>query len=279
MSHLWGVDSSGGESSEDGVEDEEFLFGLEKEPTETNPSSSAKGGQPDINTLISFETLKELKRAKGKKGKGDGESSSESSDGLDIESGATKALRGVSSLRRRLRKKPDKIFKGYVKLCKRVVGVTEVRQVWGFRDLSRRLLKTLGKTRGLWRAHAGLQEIIQYLAGGGHALALAFACQLSKALPQVALDRGSWEIALLLIPMPDALSDPSFGGEEHELAAVQSYRRALRDLKSKQVNLDAGSGTSGTEDGSDVNKKKKKDVKVVDGAAVKTQAGKDDPKK
>ena len=59
MSHLWGMDSSGCESSEDGVEDEDFLSGLGKEPTETNPSSSAKGGQPDINTLISFEILKE----------------------------------------------------------------------------------------------------------------------------------------------------------------------------------------------------------------------------
>ena len=165
-----------------------------------------------------------------------------------------------------------------MKLCKRIVGVTEVRQVWGFRDVGRRLLKTFGQMRGLWRAHAGLQEIIQYLADGEHAQALVFACQMSKALHQVALERGSWEI-VLLIPMPDALSDPSFGGEEHELAAVRSYRRALRDLKSKQVNLDAGSGTSGTEGGSDVKKKKKKEVKVGDGAAGKMQAGKDDAKK
>ena len=112
--------------------------------------------------------------------------------------------------------------------------------------------------------------------------AYAHLVQSMKCLHQVALDIGSWETAaLLLIPMPDALSGPSFGGEEHELAAVQSYRRALRDLKVKQSNLDAASSSSGTEGGVDVVKKKKKGTKIPGGigARAKTQASKDEVKK
>ena len=96
------------------------------------------------------------------------------------------------------------------------------------------------------------------MADGEHALALAFACQPSEALHQIALDRGSWDSALLLLPMPDALGDPSFGGEEHELAAVHSHRKALKDLKAKQLNHDdSDSGDTDEKDG-DAKKKKKK---------------------
>ena len=55
--------------------------------------------------------------------------------------------------------------------------------------------------------------------------------------------------------MADALGDPSFGDEEHELAAVQSYRKALKDLKAKQLNHD--DSDSGDTDEKDGNAKKK----------------------
>ena len=60
---------------------------------------------------------------------------------------------------------------------------------------------------------------------------MAFACQVSKALHQVALDHGDWSNAIHLIPVPDVLSDPQFGGEEVEMKMVQSYRKAMRELE------------------------------------------------
>jgi hypothetical protein len=56
----------------------------------------------------------------------------------------------------------------------------------------------------------------------------AFAIQLAKCLHQLALDKGDWQNGLLLLPAPDALSAPSLGGEEAELAVIQSYREAFK---------------------------------------------------
>ena len=73
----------------------------------------------------------------------------------------------------------------------------------------------------------------------------AFAAQLAKALHQVAIDGGSWESASLMLPLPDAFQEPSFGGSERELAAVHSYRKAMKDLRSKHARLE---GSDDTED-------------------------------
>ena len=48
----------------------------------------------------------------------------------------------------------------------KVLGVSDRRQVWHYRDLSKKLLRVFGKFRGLWRAHAGFSEVIQRLADG-----------------------------------------------------------------------------------------------------------------
>ena len=112
--------------------------------------------------------------------------------------------------------------------------------------------------KGLWRCHAGLQEIIWYALEGNHMQSIAYACQLSKAIHQVAIDNGDWSNALLLIPTPDALGEPSFGGEEEEMHMVQGWRRAMRDLKARQSGdrRGAGSDEDGKEEMSAAAKKK-----------------------
>ena len=47
------------------------------------------------------------------------------------------------------------------------------------------------------------------------------------------MDHGDWSNALHLIPMPDILSDPDFGGDDFEMRMIQAYRKAMRELKSK----------------------------------------------
>ena len=218
------------------------------------------GAAPDLNSLVALEVLSHL-RSQRKKGSASSSGADDGSEadarGSGLEGGNRKALAGVTALRRRFRRKPEKLSREYEKMAKRIIGVTDDRQVWGYRDVSKRLLRAFGKMRGLWRAHAGLQEIIQYLNDGDAEHALAYACQLSKALHQVGLDRGNWDTALLMIPTPDALSEPQFGGEEYELAAIQSYKKAIRELKARQL---AGDHSDEDED-EDPNKTRKQKQK------------------
>ena len=85
---------------------------------------------------------------------------------------------------------------------------------------------------GLWRTLFALAHILDSIKEGTAEHASAEVVQNMKALLQVALDRGSWDNAALLIPTPDPLARPAFGGEESELQSVQSFPKALRDLQS-----------------------------------------------
>jgi hypothetical protein len=143
--------------------------------------------------------------------------------------------------------------------------VTDDRQVRGYRDGARKLLKTFGRLRGLWRAFAGVMEVIRLLQDGDQAYGLAFAIQPAKCLCQVALGRGDWQNGLLFLPIPDAIGSPSFGGEEAELSAIQSYRKASQDLKGKVGQKDKDKDVSeqesdnGDEDGPGKKRKKGKE--------------------
>ena len=65
--------------------------------------------------------------------------------------------------------------------------------------------------KGLWRCHYLLQEVLQLLVEKDHEHTLALLVQGSKALHQVALDRGSWQNAALFLPPPDPLGESLFG--------------------------------------------------------------------
>ena len=118
--------------------------------------------------------------------------------------------------------------------------------------------------RSLWRCHAALQEIIWLALEGDVEHAVAFACQTSKALHQVALDRGGWDNALPMIPVADILQEPQFGGEEVEMKMIHSYKKAIREIKTQHTVSDArkeeegpGEGAKGSADSSNKQKKKK----------------------
>ena len=45
------------------------------------------------------------------------------------------------------------------------------------------------------------------------------------------LDAGDWSAAQMLLPGPDHLGRPEFGGEAVAMAEIARYRRALKDLR------------------------------------------------
>jgi len=105
--------------------------------------------------------------------------------------------------------------------------------------------------KGLWRCHIGLQEIIWMLLEDKSLQATAFACQMWKALHQVALDQGDWSNALPMIPVADLLAAPQFGGDEYEMQMIHSYKKAMKELKTKHSVEERHSAPAGAGDHAD----------------------------
>jgi len=207
-------------------------------------------GSVNVDRLIQMKMLKLLQKSKGKRDSADSSSGS-SSESLSNDKLKGKGFKGVRKLRRRYHRHPRRLINSYVIRSKEIIGVHHKDQRWGFRDLSMRIKRNFGKMTGLWRCHLILQEIIQLQMADDHVHATALTCQLSKALHQVAVDHGNWETALLLIPLPDAIGDTPFGGDEEELESIHAYMKSLRELKIKASNRDVDKGDKGEDDGAE----------------------------
>ena len=191
-------------------------------------------GQPlDVSTMLQYQMMQQLTSSR-RRGAREGSDSEDEAGDLDMDHDrAAKGFRGVSAMRKKFRTDPQSICKEYRKQTKRVLGISHSKQVWSYKDLSKKYLKTFGRMKGLWRAYAGLQQIIQLQEDGHGDHAHAYACQLSKTLHQVAIDQGGWDSAIHYLPEQDALGDLAWAGGEGELAAIHSYRKSLRELSLK----------------------------------------------
>ena len=165
------------------------------------------------------EILKELGR--GGRRRDRSQSSSSSREGK-------KGLIGISFFRRRYRKKPGQLVTQHLQQQREVSGETNPWQEWHLQDSSRHLRKIFGVMKGLGRCHVGLQEIIWGGLDADHLHSMALACQLSKALYQVALDHGDSSV-------PDILQDPQFKREEVGMRKIRSCTKAMKDLESQDT--------------------------------------------
>jgi hypothetical protein len=236
---LWNMSGPPDEEEEEDEDDEDpfgFNVAQHQGSSSTSRPAAASGSQVpstvappvDVNSLVQLELLKMLqKRSKQK--------DDDSSDDDDIPASAkgVAGFKGLQSYHRRLRRNSHNSLKKYRVFVKSKIGVANEKQVWRYSDHSKEIRNSFGKMKGLWRCHFLLNEIIQALDDGDSNEAAMLAIQSAKALHQVALDKGDWSNALLMIPLSDPIGRADFGGEEEELVHVHGYRKALSDLKSK----------------------------------------------
>ena len=83
----------------------------------------------------------------------------------------------------------------------------------------------------MWRCHYYTAEALQMFIEGHVQHGIAMLCQLMKAQHQAAINQGSWDIAVLLLPTEDPLGKVEFGGDAEEMIRIQGHRRAMRDLR------------------------------------------------
>ena len=116
---------------------------------------------------------------------------------------------------------------------------------WRFADWSLKVLPKFGKMKGLWRAHWILAMILEKIRRGETDLAAAWCVQGSRCIYQVALDRGVWSTASLLLPEQDPLVADSSGGTLEELMAAHAWQSATAELKKIRPQGDKNSDEEG----------------------------------
>jgi len=221
------------EEDEDGLQLPGDLSGLgssdKREGGLPRGRSPSRGGEEiSMSDLIQLEMLKQIRKMRKKRG----DSSDSDESELDFKSGRAD-FEGIQRLRKRFQKHPEKFVPAYTTRTKSNLGVRSERQQWAFIAENKRLRALFGKMSGLWMAHGILMEIVQFHHDGMETHAGALAVQGCKALHQVAIDKGDWVNAKLLLPLEEPGERAKFGGDEMELKVIHKYRRAMKELNTK----------------------------------------------
>ena len=199
--------------------------------------SGGQTAQPNTGDLVQLEMLRVLQQMQRKGGSG-GRREDEDSD--SEAEGHGKEFRGIRRARERFKRRPGAVTQRYLDKIQAELGIEHESQYWQCRDYSRKVYGSFGKMKGLWRCHFAASECLQHHVEGRDAHTGAFLALLCQCLHQVALDGGDWGSGALLLPSEDPLSRTPFGGDEQALQEVYTYRKAMRDLKTKQLRKDPG---------------------------------------
>ena len=226
-------DQEGDDEDEDPFE---FLMGPRPKaqpphPKASIPSASVAAPGIDPNLLIQMEIVKALKRMQAREeSDGDEDLGDVWGSSAGAASGKPKAFEGVHQMRRAFQKNPKRLTKDYLIWSCELLGVVGNQQ-WALRDVPKKVPPQFGKMKGLWRAYHMMHEALQLSLHGSPEHTQAYLVQASKAIYQTALDQGDWANAVLLVPTPDPLARPDFGGTPQELQKVHQYRKALAELR------------------------------------------------
>ena len=116
-------------------------------------------------------------------------------------------------------------------LCRERTGICDPREHFALQVYTKTIRSQFGRHLGLFRIHHYLSVAADLGVVQGRPLqAFALVVQLLKAIHQVALSNGGWELASLMLPIQDPLGPPRFAGDYGELTAVASYRDAMATL-------------------------------------------------
>jgi len=173
---------------------------------------------------------------------------SSQSEGEDREgTKVDRQFRGVERIRRRIKSGDRKLIGEFEASVKRELGVAP-GQPWTLADKWDSI--RWGRLRGLSRMYLQDVAVYEFLRQGRPDSALCQLVQNLKSKEQTALDNGSWEVSWHLTGLQDRTERSPFAGSHREMAAVASYRKAVKELKLKSQG-DRPQLSSGDEDGDD----------------------------
>ena len=197
--------------------------------------SLKKGGDP-LQTLVAMQMMEKFEK-KRRNRRSRSHSSSRSSSGSTTSrsssprrhrtKGHAKAIEDYQASRKRMRRKPLRYIKQYIKEVEEELGV-EGGKAYTLHDFGRKI--SWAKQRSLQRMHYLLSEILTLLLQKKYERAGLQTMLGLRALHQTALDQGDWSLSWLLTHLPNVWDRKQWGGSAEELANVASYLRSMEDL-------------------------------------------------
>ena len=173
---------------------------------------------------------------------------SSQSEGEDREGAKVdRQFRGVERIRKRIKNGDRRLIGEFEASVKRELGVAP-GQPWTLADKWDSI--RWGRLRGLSRMYLQDVAVYEFLRQGRPDSALCQLVQNLKSKEQTALDNGSWEVSWHLTGLQDRTERSPFAGSHREMAAVASYRKAVKELKLKSQG-DRPQLSSGGEEGDD----------------------------
>lgn len=154
-------------------------------------------------------------------------SSRSSSQNRHHRRGHAKAIDTYRSSGRRMKKRPLKYVKQYVREIEEELGV-DGGKPYNLHDIGRRI--QWGKQKSLQRTHYILSEILTLLLQKKHEQATLQTMLGLRAVHQTAIDQGDWTLSWLLTHLPNVWDRKQWGGSAEELGNVAAYLKSMEEL-------------------------------------------------
>eukprot|EP00435_Cladocopium_sp_Y103_P016971 s147_g4.t1 len=180
-------------------------------------------------------------------------------------SSAAKAVENYEAAKRRMKRRPLKYVKRYVRSIEKELGAED--RPFRVSEMGRKI--PWGKQRTLQRCHYLMSETLELmLKEKWERAALQLVLNL-KSLHQTALDGGDWSVGWLLCHLPDPFAKQRFGGDAEELQHVTAYLKSMSDLQRNTEKLRDSMPWNQGQYPSEENEKEKKPKKKGKGKGTK----------
>ncbi len=153
-------------------------------------------------------------------------------EGNGSAAGAGRAVRQLTSQKNRVFSHPQQIVQEYMHTVRTRLGVegSDPWQLWQYTPTIQ-----WHHMAGQKRIHHHLSHILGLSLKGRVLESQAYTCQLLKCLHQLAIDKGDWRVALLMLPGEDPCGRPAFAASEGELERIVAYQESLKKLQTRQT--------------------------------------------
>jgi hypothetical protein len=138
-------------------------------------------------------------------------------------------------MQQRVKTDPISVAASYVDEVKKELGVSE-EEAWALWHMTD--VVAWGKMLGLKRVHYHLSHIAQHLVKEESDVALAYVCQMLRALHQVAFDNGAWTNAHLMLPEQDPVYRREWAAPTQDLGCIAQYQDQMWKLRRNQKGWD-----------------------------------------
>ena len=184
-----------------------------------------------LKAWMTMQMMKEIGRKKSRspsRKRGSSiDSNSSASDHQLRRTSAAKAIDNYEASKRRMKRRPLKYVRKYVKAVERELGAEG--RPYRISEIGKRI--NFGKQKTLQRVHYMLAETLELMLAEKWERATSQMVLNLKCVHQTVIDQGDFSVSWMLCQLPDVFSKQRFGGDAEELSHVTAYLKSMTDLE------------------------------------------------